>query len=98
MDNPLRLRVNSPVVGGHADNDRQNPPICREMDMTNEDTAHRLSYSAVYSAAQELGYDEQQSAIYATERDLFVADNPDWVFDDADFAHDIRAGGTPDGR
>lgn len=59
--------------------------------MTNQN-AHRLSYSAVYSAAQELGYGEQQSAIYATEPDLFVADNPDWIFDDAHIDLDQQPG------
>ena len=56
-----------------------------------EQTVHRLSYSAVYSAAQELGYGEEQSAIYATEPDLFVDDNPDWIFDDADIDHNKHA-------
>ncbi|SHU66663.1 Uncharacterised protein [Mycobacteroides abscessus subsp. abscessus] len=61
--------------------------------MTEQAMGYGLPYSAVYSAAQELGYDEQQSAVYATLPDLFVADNPDWIFDDAEIAHSERVRG-----
>lgn len=64
--------------------------------------AGALDYSAVYSAAIELGYSELQAMAYATEPDLFVADNPDWIFEDSERDHDIATGSqsseVPDGR
>lgn len=82
------------IVGRSSENDSdstQPAPIFKEKsEVTNQATACWLPYAAVYSAAQELGYDEQQSAAYATSPDLFVAENPDWIFDDAEIAHSVR--------
>ncbi|WP_193606293.1 hypothetical protein [Mycobacteroides abscessus] len=36
-----------------------------------------LPYSALYSAARDLGYTELEAMRYASEPDLFAADHPD---------------------
>lgn len=45
-----------------------------------KDVPGSLAYSAVFAAAGELGYSELQAMAYATDPDLFVAENPDWDF------------------
>lgn len=38
----------------------------------------QLAYSTVFAAARELGYSELEAMSYATDPQLFVAENPDW--------------------